>query len=115
MGSRGGAGVEIDVVARAAARDRHDALRDHALRVSGADAAAWSRRAARREVERIFEKWDLHAVHIGEVTSDGLLRVRNRGELVAEIPNQALTDEAPVYKRPMEKPAYLDEVRTTGP
>ena len=31
MGSRGGAGIEIDVVARAAARDRHDAVRDHAL------------------------------------------------------------------------------------
>ena len=39
MGSRGGAGVEIDVVARAAARDRHDAVRDHAVRVAGADAA----------------------------------------------------------------------------
>ena len=44
MGSRGGAGVEIDVVARAAARDRHDAVRDHALRVAGAHAA---RRQAR--------------------------------------------------------------------
>ena len=44
MGSRGGAGIEIDVVARAAARDRHDAVRDHALRVAGAHAA---RRQAR--------------------------------------------------------------------
>ena len=32
------------------------------------------------EVERIFEKWDLHAVHIGEVTGDGLLRVKDRGD-----------------------------------
>ncbi len=39
MGSRGGAGIEIDVVARAAARDRHDAVRDHALRIAGAHAA----------------------------------------------------------------------------
>ncbi len=39
MGSRGGAGVEIDVVARAAARERHDAVRDHAVGVAGADAA----------------------------------------------------------------------------
>ena len=39
MGSRGGAGVEIDVVAGAAARDRHDAVRDHALRIAGAHAA----------------------------------------------------------------------------
>ena len=44
MGSRGGAGVEIDVVAGAAARDRHDAVRDHAVGIAGADAA---RRQAR--------------------------------------------------------------------
>ena len=53
------------------------------------------------EVERIFEKWDLHAVHIGDVTNDGMLRVKERGIVVAEIPNRALTDDAPVYRRPM--------------
>jgi phosphoribosylformylglycinamidine synthase len=65
-----------------------------------------------REVEAIFEKWDLHAVHIGDVTADGMLRVRNRGELVAEIPNRALTDEAPVYRRPIEAPAWLAAERS---
>ena len=63
------------------------------------------------EVERIFEKWDLHAVRIGEVTTDGRMRVKNRGEVVAEIPNGALTDEAPVYRRPMAEPAYLEEAQ----
>ena len=62
------------------------------------------------EVEAIFEKWDLHAAHIGDVTSDGILRVRNQGEVVAEIPNSALVDEAPVYNRPVARPAYLDSV-----
>ena len=69
------------------------------------------KRGREAEVERIFDKWDLHAVHIGEVTGDGLLRVKNRGEVVAEIPNRALTDEAPVYRRPMAEPEYLAEVR----
>ena len=32
------------------------------------------------EVERIFDKWDLHAVRIGEVTDDGMLRVKERGD-----------------------------------
>src|SRR4051812_34231735 len=63
------------------------------------------------EVERIFEKWDLHAVRIGHVTDDGMLRVKERGVVVAEIPNRALTDEAPVYRRPMSEPEYLQEVR----
>jgi phosphoribosylformylglycinamidine synthase subunit PurL len=63
------------------------------------------------EVERIFDKWDLHASHIGEVTSDGMLRVKERGVVVAEIPNPALTDEAPVYHRPMAEPEYLSDVQ----
>ena len=40
-----------------------------------------------------------------------MLRVKNRGEVVAEIPNRALTDEAPVYRRPMATPAYLTEAQ----
>ena len=39
------------------------------------------------------------------------MRVRERGQVVAEIPTGALTDDAPVYKRPMETPAYLEEVQ----
>ena len=65
------------------------------------------KRGREAEVERIFDKWDLHAVHIGEVTDDGMLRVKERGVVVAEIPNRALTDEAPVYRRPMSEPEYL--------
>jgi phosphoribosylformylglycinamidine synthase II len=63
------------------------------------------------EVERIFNKWDLHAVHIGHVTNDGMLRVKDRGTVVAEIPNRALTDEAPLYRRPMAEPDYLAEAQ----
>jgi phosphoribosylformylglycinamidine synthase subunit PurL len=69
------------------------------------------KRGREAEVERIFDKWDLHASHIGEVTSDGMLRVKERGTVVAEIPNRALTDEAPVYHRPMARPEYLVEAQ----
>jgi phosphoribosylformylglycinamidine synthase len=65
------------------------------------------RKGREAEVERIFEKWDLHAVRIGEVTGDGLLRVRDRGQVVAELPNRALADQAPIYDRPQQTPAYL--------
>ncbi len=63
------------------------------------------------EVERTFERWDLHAVKIGTVTGDGLVRVRDRGVVVAEIPGGALTDEAPLYQRPFARPGDLDEAR----
>src|SRR5882757_9633057 len=53
------------------------------------------------EVLRVFEKWGLDASIVGIVTADDTMRVLHHGELVAEIPNKALTDDAPVYKRPV--------------
>ena len=52
----------------------------------------------------MFRKWGLDAVEIGAVTGDGRLRVRHHGEMVAEIPNRALADEAPLYDRPHTVP-----------
>ena len=48
---------------------------------------------------------------VGFVTNDGLLRVKDHGTVVAEIPNTALVDDAPVYTRPMTRPSYLDEAQ----
>jgi phosphoribosylformylglycinamidine synthase len=56
-----------------------------------------------QEVFRVFQKWGLDAVEVGRVTADDKMRVLHHGEVVAEIPNQALTDDAPVYNRPMER------------
>ena len=70
------------------------------------------KRGREHEVEDIFGKWDLHAVKIGEVTSGDRLVVKEHGVVAADIPNRALTDEAPVYNRPTARPAWLDDVRT---
>jgi len=55
------------------------------------------------EVFRVFEKWGLDAVEIGSVTPDGKMRVLEHGKVVSEIPNEALTDDAPVYQRPLQR------------
>ncbi len=69
------------------------------------------------KVKEIFEKWDLHADKIGTVTDDGLLRVRNNGEVVAELPSQMLVlgGDAPVYSREIKEPAYLKDVYDFDP
>jgi phosphoribosylformylglycinamidine synthase subunit PurL len=110
MGSRGGAGVEIDV---ALVPQREAGMTPYEIMLSESQERMLLvvKRGREAEVERIFDKWDLHAVHIGDVTSDGMLRVKERGVVVAEIPNRALTDEAPVYRRPMTEPDYLREVQ----
>jgi phosphoribosylformylglycinamidine synthase subunit PurL len=52
----------------------------------------------------VFEKWDVPCAEIGRVTSDGMMRVRNNGEIAAEIPARALAEEAPLYSREAQKP-----------
>ena len=61
-------------------------------------------------VRRVFERWDLPVAEIGEVTADGIARVSDRGELAAEVPVAALVD-APQYRPPARRPAYLDELQ----
>ena len=110
MGSRGGAGVEIDV---SLVPQRETGMTPYEIMLSESQERMLMvvKRGREAEVERIFEKWDLHAVRVGEVTTDGKLRIKNRGEVVAEIPNRALTDDAPLYRRPMTPPAYIMEAQ----
>src|SRR6186713_1180769 len=109
-GSRGGTGVEIDV---ALVPQRETGMTPYEIMLSESQERMLLivKKGREREVERIFEKWDLHAAHIGEVTTDGRMRVKDHGEVVADIPNGALTDAAPVYRRPMAEPSYLKEAR----
>ncbi|WP_457651328.1 phosphoribosylformylglycinamidine synthase subunit PurL [Rhodocaloribacter sp.] len=67
-------------------------------------------RGKEAELEAIFEKWDLHAVRIGEVTGDDRVRVYWHGELVADVPAEHLVlgGGAPVYYRETRRPDYLD-------
>jgi phosphoribosylformylglycinamidine synthase len=110
MGSRGGAGVEIDV---AHVPQRETGMTPYEIMLSESQERMLLvvKRGREADVERVFDKWDLHAVRIGEVTSDGVLRVKDRGQVVAEIPNRALTDQAPLYRRPFSEPEYLREAR----
>jgi phosphoribosylformylglycinamidine synthase subunit PurL len=110
MGSRGGVGIEIDV---ALVPQRESGMTPYEIMLSESQERMLLvvKHGREAEVERIFDKWDLHAVRIGEVTADGRLRVKDRGTPVADIPNRALTDEAPVYRRPMSEPEYLKEAQ----
>jgi len=57
-------------------------------------------------VASIFHKWDLHAVVIGRVTDDGILRVRDGGVVVGEMQAQDLASP-PTYDMPAEEPGYI--------
>jgi len=61
-----------------------------------------------KEVEAVFEKWDLHCAIIGEVTASGELEYFMNNELVAQVPAESLVlgGGAPVYEREYKEPAY---------
>ena len=65
------------------------------------------------EVEAVFDKWDLHAVPIGEVTDTQRVRVFWHGEKVVDVPAESLVlgGGAPVYHRETSRPAYLDRTQ----
>jgi len=63
-----------------------------------------AKRGREDEVVRVFEKWDLNAAVVGEVTDDGFVRLFWDGEEVAAIPVGPISTEAPVYERPMSMP-----------
>ncbi|EPD50369.1 phosphoribosylformylglycinamidine synthase 2 [Paenisporosarcina sp. HGH0030] len=61
------------------------------------------------EIVELFEKYDLDAVAVGQVTDDKMLRLLHKGEVVADVPADALAEEAPVYHKPSSVPAYYTE------
>ena len=106
MGARGHAGIEIDI---ADVPQRETGMSPYEIMLSESQERMLLivRRGREAEVEQIFEKWDLHAIRIGQVTGDGLLRVKDHGTIVAEIPNKSLADDGPLYDRPTSVPADL--------
>ena len=104
MGSRAGTGIEIDL---AKVPQRETGMTPYEIMLSESQERMLlvAIKGREQEVFDVFEKWGLDAAEIGIVTDTGLLRVYNHGELVAELPNRELADEAPLYSRPYTKPA----------
>jgi phosphoribosylformylglycinamidine synthase II len=102
MGGRGGVGIEIELD-RVPQRETGMTAYEIMLSESQERMLLVAQKGREQEVFRVFEKWGLDAVEVGKVTTDDKLRVLQHGEVVAEIPNQALTDDAPVYKRPFAR------------
>jgi phosphoribosylformylglycinamidine synthase subunit PurL len=69
------------------------------------------------DVQRIFDKWDIHCVQIGEVTTDKNLKYYMNGELVADVPAESMVlgGGAPVYDRTYSEPAYFAQIKAFNP
>ncbi|HSS19637.1 MAG TPA: phosphoribosylformylglycinamidine synthase subunit PurL [Pyrinomonadaceae bacterium] len=100
MASRADTGIEIDL-SLVPQREQHMTAYEMLLSESQERMLIVAHSGREREVIDIFRKWDLDAVVIGRVRDGHNMRVMHEGKTVADIPVSALTDEAPLYERPM--------------
>jgi len=103
MASRGGVGIEIELD-RVPQRETGMTAYEILLSESQERMLLVAERGRETEVLGVFRKWGLDAVEIGRVTSGGMLRVLQHGHIAAEIPADALAEQAPVYQRPIAAP-----------
>jgi phosphoribosylformylglycinamidine synthase subunit PurL len=108
MASRGGTGIEIDL-ARVPQRETGMTPYEIMLSESQERMLLVAAKGREQEVLQVFKKWGLDAVVVGEVADGGLLRVKDHGKIVAEIPAHPLAEEGPVYQRPMAAPPQRSE------
>ena len=108
--SRGGTGNEIDL---GLVPKRESGMTPYEIMLSESQERMLliAQKGREKEVEAIFNKWDLHGVTIGRVTGDGLMRVKVGNEVAAEIPAKQLAEDAPVYHREAKQPEW--EIRNS--
>jgi phosphoribosylformylglycinamidine synthase subunit PurL len=100
MGARGGVGLEVEldnVPQRESAMSAYEIM----LSESQERMLLVADKGREDEVLQVFEKWGLDAVIVGQVITEPKLRILHHGQLVADIPNESLTDDAPLYHRPV--------------
>jgi phosphoribosylformylglycinamidine synthase len=120
MGARGGVGIEIEL-ARIPQRETGMSAYEIMLSESQERMLLVAEKDRADEVLQVFAKWGLDAVIVGKVINEPSLRILHHGVPVAEIPNQSLTDDAPLYHRPVGEwhapvpadppPAMLERLR----
>ena len=108
MAGRGGSGIELDL-SRVPLRESGMTPYEILLSESQERMLLVATKGTEDEVKRIFDKWDLDAVVIGQVTEDHQFRAHFNGAEVVRVPITALTKEAPVYQRPATRPSNIDE------
>lgn len=100
MAARAGTGLEIDLTL-VPQRETDMTAYEMLLSESQERMLIVARKGQEKQVVEIFNKWDLDCVVIGKVVEGDRLKIIHNGELKADLPVLALTDEAPKYNRPM--------------
>jgi phosphoribosylformylglycinamidine synthase len=108
--ARAGAGLDIDV-AKVPRREQGMNPYEVMLSESQERMLVVVKRGCQDRVKALFQRWDLASEVIGQVTADGLARIRDGQEVVAEVPVELLT-APPLYRPKSQKPEWLKRLQT---
>jgi phosphoribosylformylglycinamidine synthase subunit PurL len=109
MASRAGTGIEMNLD-RVPTREEGMTPYELMLSESQERMLCVVKKGFEKEAIGIFHKWDLDAAVVGQVTDDGVMRIKFHRETVAELPIAPLVSAAPVYERPLREPADSSEI-----
>jgi len=100
MGGRGGVGLDVDLDL---VPQRETGMTSYEIMLSESQERMLlvATKGREDEVLDVFKKWGLDGVIVGAVHAEERMRIRHHGVLMADIPNRSLTDEAPLYHRPI--------------
>ncbi|MFA1819426.1 phosphoribosylformylglycinamidine synthase subunit PurL [Virgibacillus oceani] len=117
MASKAGTGVEmnLDLVPQ-----REENMNAYELMLSESQERMLLvvQKGREQEIIDVFEKYGLQAVAVGEVIEEKMFRIKQHGEIMADIPVDALAEDAPVYQMPSEEAAYyktFQQIENTVP
>ncbi len=109
MAGRSGSGMKMDL-GLVPAREEGMTPYEFMLSESQERMLICAKKGTEDKIIEIFEKWDLDAAVIGEVTDTGVMELLWHGEKVGEIPVDPVSEEAPILDRPIKEPEYLKEI-----
>ena len=110
MASRGQSGMEVDLE-KVPLRETGMTPYEIMLSESQERMLLVAKKGREEEVQKIFEKWDLHCAVIGQVTDDGRVKIKYHNEPVVDIPVAPVVHASPVYERPTSEPSWQKEVQ----
>nr|MBA2735761.1 phosphoribosylformylglycinamidine synthase subunit PurL [Pyrinomonadaceae bacterium] len=111
MAARAGTGLELDLTL---VPQRETGMTAYEMMLSESQERMLivAHKGREKQIVEIFNKWDLDAVVVGKVVEGNRLKVFHNGELMADLPVDAVTNEAPKYSRPMSAGSQKSEVRS---
>ena len=106
MASKAGTGIEMDLDQ---VPQREEKMNAYELMLSESQERMLLvvKRGHEQEIIDIFNKHDVDAAAVGEVIEEKMFRIKQHGEIVADVPVDALAEDAPVYHLPAEEAVYF--------